>query len=102
MEKTKEILQWICKQPEYKNLPVENPYSLFYHTAPITFARFIERYLNECVGESSDESAALLLHIVSQQRELLLAFKEYCKNSAAVTSSFDEDIEGFLKNNNCG
>jgi hypothetical protein len=41
------IYAWIKEQPEYKNLPVTNSNSLFYHTAPATFAMFILRFIKE-------------------------------------------------------
>jgi hypothetical protein len=54
--------------------------------------------------ETSDESAALPLHGVSQQRELLLAFAKWEYESAEFDDTNEYLVDKFLeeKANNCG
>ena len=44
----------------------------------------------------------LNLHIVSHQRELLKAFQEHYEKTLRDDWIYDEDIESFLKDFNCG
>lgn len=53
---------------------------------------------------SSHESAALPLHVVSQQRELLLAFCKWSGENTPTQSVLKPKqlVDSFLKANNCG
>ena len=49
-----------------------------------------------------DYEKQLRLYSVSQQRELLLAFSEYHTNERDYTTGVDDDdIDAFIKSNNC-
>ena len=51
-----------------------------------------------------DQDLKFVLSDVSQQRELLLAFMEFYHSSAycPANTTFKEDVDAFLKANNCG
>lgn len=39
-----EICEWIKTTDEYKDIPVTEPHSIFYHTSPLTFAKLILKW----------------------------------------------------------
>lgn len=53
------ICFWLEKQPEAKEFDKTDKRSLFYHTAPLTFAKLILRY----VREQNDNTSELQLTI---------------------------------------
>jgi hypothetical protein len=48
------ICFWLEKQPEAKEFDKTDERSLFYHTAPLTFAKLILRYVREQNADTSD------------------------------------------------
>lgn len=63
------ICNWITQQPEYKDLPVTDPKSIFYHIAPMQYAKLIYRY--------AADNQQIPLFIV---KELLKKQREICAN----------------------
>lgn len=64
------ICTWLSRQPEYTDIPVIDPHSLFYHTAPVQYARFIYRFHIEHGGQfllNQGESVAEGDNVASQQ-----------------------------------
>ena len=64
----------------------------------------ISDYGQEKLNEFIAIKKQLLLHNVSQQRELLLAFIKFCHSDAysPEKTTFKEDVDAFMKANNCG
>lgn len=90
MDNVDKILDWIKEQPEYTTYPVTSEVSLFYHVAPMAYAKLIERYVS---AQPVSDVKGVEEETEDEEPEGINIFFSNTEKNTMTVNCFDEDSE---------